>query len=134
MKKKTHFLQPQDRDNSKLHSKSCQITKSVELTASLDILHQSWGIDQQTGIPQALKWENMQEYKELRKSYSPPNLTEPPPVLTGSAFLSNEAIIILHEEASKGVTLQREANYPSLFVISKHITRIRYQHAQGGQL
>ena len=53
--------------------------------------------------------------------------------------MCNEAIIALHEDATKGVTLQKEANYlyvllPSLLVISKHITRIRYQPAQGDQL
>lgn len=49
--------------------------------------------------------------------------------------MSNEEIIALHEDAPKGVTLQKEANYPcallpSLLIIYQQITRIRYQHAQ----
>ena len=67
----------------------------------------------------------------------PLNFPESPSLAhTESAPMSDEAIIALHEDAPEGVTLQKEANYPyaplpSLLVISKPSTRIRYQHAQG---
>lgn len=50
--------------------------------------------------------------------------------------MSNEAIIVLHEDVSKGVTLWKEANYPYALlpfplIIYKHTTRVKYQHAPG---
>lgn len=82
----------------------------------------------------------MQKPEELRRPCSPkPHTEPPPPVQTRSAPISNESIVVLHQDVSKGVNLQRETNYPSLLYplhssLFPNITRIRYQHAQGGQL
>lgn len=83
---------------------------------------------------------NICKYLQNSGNSVPLNLTEPlSPPKTEPVPTSNEDIIVIHEDAPKRVNLQKEANYPyvllpSLLIISKCITRLRYQHTQGDQL
>lgn len=84
------------------------------------------GTDQESAAPQELQWES---------TWLTGHITSPSTICP----LFNEAIIALCEASPKGVIEQKEADYPysllpSLLINSKHLTKIRYQHIQGGQL
>ena len=116
---------------------SCQMTKSTESTASSGHLCE-WALIKKV-LP--LKNYSGDPCECLKNSWTlvPLNLTGHITSPSTIYPFFNEAIIALCEASPKGVIEQKEADYPysllpSLLINSKHLTKIRYQHAQGGQL
>lgn len=116
---------------------SRQMTKSTESTASPGHLCE-WALTKKV-LP--LKNYSGDPGECLKNSWTlvPLNLTGHITSPSTICPLFNEAIIALWEASPKGVIEQKEADYPysllpSLLINSKHLTKIRYQHARGGQL
>lgn len=116
---------------------SRQMTKSTESTASPGHLCK------RALIKKVLLLKNYSgdPRRYLKNSWTlvPLNLTGHITSSSTICPLFNEAIIALCEASPKGVIEQKEADYPysllpSLLINSKHLTKIRYQHTQGGQL